>query len=50
MATICDVNWASGCGAMDGLFNQIKCWVGCNPLFALLIMVGIGGVIYHLNK
>lgn len=41
MAQICDVNWETGCGAMNGFWDKLTCWLGCNTLGAVII----GGVI-----
>jgi len=48
MATICDVNWATGCGAMNSFFGKIGCLIKCNPIWTtiigvviLLIIIGI---------
>lgn len=37
MATICQVNWNSGCGAMNTIFNKISCWINCNQQTSIII-------------
>jgi len=40
MVTICEVDWASGCGAMQFPHN-IACWINCNFLLIALAFLTI---------